>query len=357
MPEVFEALQNFFSTFFWREICVAVIIFLLFLAARKIFVKYIFRIIIKLSGKAKAELDTGMLSALEHPLSNFFIILGIFFSLKYLPLTEYQNLLVLKIFRGAVIAFVAWGLYNLTGTFLFTELSRKLEIEIDKILIPFLIKVVRFIIIILAISIIADEWGYNISGFIAGLGLGGLAVSLAAKDALANIFGGFVIITDKPFSIGDWISTPSVEGTVEDISFRSTKVRTFAHAQVTVPNSSLANEPITNWTKMGKRRVSFNLGVANTTPREKLEKCVHEIRNMLENHSDIHKETIFARFEKFNENSLEILLYFFTITTNWGEFLQVKEDVNFKIMEILESEGISLALPRRSIHLETPCSG
>ena len=99
---------------------------------------------------------------------------------------------------------------------------------------------------------VAQEWDYRIDGFIAGLGLGGLAFSLAAKDTLSNVFGGLVVILDKPFSIGDWIKTPSVEGTVEDISFRSTKVRTFAQALVTVPNATLANEPVTNWTRMGK---------------------------------------------------------------------------------------------------------
>src|SRR5690606_15315239 len=103
------------------------------------------------------------------------------------------------------------------------------------------------IIMAIGAAIIADEFGYNINGFVAGLGLGGLAISLAAKDALANLFGGIIIITEKPFTIGQWIQTPSVEGIVEGISFRSTKIRTFAQAIVTVPNNTLANEPITNW--------------------------------------------------------------------------------------------------------------
>ncbi|NMB40783.1 MAG: mechanosensitive ion channel family protein [Firmicutes bacterium] len=357
MPEILNAFQNFLSVLLGKEIYVAVIILALFLAARKIFIKYIFSAFIKLSRKTKTDFDTNLLEALEHPLGVFVVILGAYFSLRYLPLTAYQDMLVLKTFRAIVIVFVAWCLYNIAGSFLFTKLARKLEIEVDEILIPFLIKVVRVIIIVLAISIIADEWGYNVSGFVAGLGLGGLAIALAAKDALGNIFGGIVIITDKPFSIGDWIFTPSVEGTVEDISFRSTKVRTFAQALVTVPNSTLANEPITNWTRMGKRRVSFHLGVANTTPGEKLRKCVHKIKVMLESHPGIHKDTIFARFEKFEENSLEIMLYFFTVTTIWGEFLEVKEDVNFKIMEILENEGVALALPRISVRMETPHPG
>lgn len=351
---MFDALLRKLSALDWMELATAAAIFLLFLLIRKIFVKYAFKVILSFSRKAKLNFDEKLLLNFERPLRTFFILLGIYFALISLPLTAYQYMLLLKFFRAALIAFVAWGLYNLTGPSLFDGLGRKLNFELDKILIPFLTKVLRFVIIALAISIIAQEWGYNVSGFVAGLGLGGLAVALAAKDALGNIFGGIVIITEKPFSIGDWILTPSVEGTVEDITFRSTKVRTFADALVTVPNATLANEPITNWSKMGKRRVTFHLGVTYSTPVEKLKRCVEQIREMLKAHPGVHKETIFVNFDQFNESSLDIYIYFFTVTTNRAEYLQVKEDINFKIMEILEKEGVSIAFPSRSIYLETP---
>ncbi|MFP3359363.1 mechanosensitive ion channel family protein, partial [Planococcus sp. SIMBA_143] len=130
-------------------------------------------------------------------------------------------------------------------------INHKYNVKIDHILIPFFSKALRLIIVAIGISVIAQEFEYDINGFVAGLGIGGLAFALAAKDALANLFGGIIIITEKPFTIGDWIKTPSVEGTIEDISFRSTKVRTFAQALVTVPNATLSNEAITNWSKMG----------------------------------------------------------------------------------------------------------
>lgn len=199
-----------------------------------------------------------------------------------------------------------------------------------------------------------QEWGYDVKGFITGLGLGGLAFALAAQDTLSNIFAGVVIITDKPFSIGDWIKTPDVEGTVEDINFRNTRIRTFSQALVTVPNAKLTSSTITNWSKMGKRRVTFNLGVTYGTSREKLEICVKEIKNMLEKHPDIHKETINVTFDSFGSSSLDIFLYFFTNTTNWSEFMKIKEDVNFKILCILEKEDVSVAFPSRSIYIERP---
>lgn len=353
MEEIFSAIVLLFESW-WREISAAIIVFLLFLLFRRIFAHYIFKIILRFTRKSPTELDTCFLLAFEGPLRALFIIIGIYIALTIRPLTAYQDFLLLKFFRSALIVLVTWGGYNLASSLLCEDMAKKLGFDADRILVSFLSKVARFIVIALSVSIIAQEWGFEVSGLIAGLGLGGLAISLAAKDALANIFGGIVIITDKPFTIGDWIATPSVEGTVEEINFRSTRVRTFANSLVIVPNSKLADEPITNWTRMGKRRISFHLGVTYTTPAEKLKKCVEQIREYLQNHPGIHKETIFVRFDRFNDSSLDIFLYFFTITTVWGEFMEVKEEVNFKIMEILEGEGVSVAFPSRSLYLETP---
>lgn len=349
-----ENLVEFFSRFLWREILIALAIFGAFYSTRNLLVRLFFSLSRKIVGRVRPGMDLKFLPCIENPLRFFMVVLGLFFALTYLPLTPYQAVLVTKFFRGGIIVFIAWGLYNVAGECLFETIREKVDIDVDRILIPVASKVLRFIIVALAISIIAQEWGYNVSSFIAGLGLGGLAFALAAKDALANIFGGIIIITDKPFSIGEWIYTPSVEGTVEDITFRSTKVRTFANALVSVPNATLANEAITNWTRMGKRRVTFHLGVTYGTPRASLKKCVEEIRGYLENHPEVHKDTIFVRFDRFNDSSLDIFIYFFTVTTSWGEFLKVKEEVNFKIMEILEGEEVSVAFPSRSIYMETP---
>ncbi|MCT8139111.1 mechanosensitive ion channel family protein [Anaerobacillus sp. CMMVII] len=308
--------------------------------------------------KTPTDILTNIFVAFESPLRLFFVGIGFYLAFMYLPFEEKSNEVIIQIYRTFIIFLIGYGLFNLSATtsVIFQKVGAKLDLEVDEILLPFLSKLVRVIIVALIISIIAGEWGYDVNGFIAGLGLGGLAFALAAKDAIANLFGGVIIITEKPFSIGDWIKTPSVEGTVEDITFRSTKVRTFAQAVVTVPNSTLSNEPITNWTKMGKRRISFHLGVTYTTSKEKLEVCSKKIEDMLRNHPDIDQETIFVRFDLFSESSLDVFIYFFTKTTLWGEFLAVKEDVNFKIMEILEEESVSVAFPSRSIYIEKEAS-
>jgi len=333
----------------------AAAIVLVFLILRKIFVRYLFNLILKLSRRSPTKLDTSFLTAFQKPLTTFIVVLGVYVASVYLPLAPAVDAFILQVFRALIIIFIAWGLYNLiSSAVLMQELSSKFNIQVDPILIPFLTKLFQFIIIALSITIVAQEWGYDVNGFIAGLGLGGLAIALAAKDTVANIFGGFVIITDKPFSVGDWIETSGVEGTVEELSFRSTRIRAFANALVTVPNSVLANQAITNWTRMGKRQVFFHLGVTYTTPRVKLQRCVDRIQNLLVQHDGVHKDLILVKFDTFGASSLDIFIYFFTITTKWGEFMAVKEDINFKIMKILEEESVSVAFPSRSLYFETP---
>jgi MscS family membrane protein len=338
-----------------KSLGISVGILFIFLLFRKLFTKYVFQLILKISKKTPSDFFSHLCLSFEHPVRWLFLIIGIYVSVGYFPFLEQTNSIFLQIIRSSVIGVISWGLYNLSSvsSFLFTKLNDRLNTGIDPILIPFVSKALRFIIIAISFSIIAQEFNYDVNGFVAGLGLGGLAFALAAKDAIGNLFGGLIIITEKPFSIGDWIMTPSVEGTVEDINFRSTKVRTFSQALVTVPNATLANENITNWSQMGKRRITFHLGVTYDTPKAKLEKTVNRIRFLLSNHQDIHPDTIFVTFDRYNDNSLDIFLYFFTKTTVWEQFLKIKEEINFAIMEILEEEEVSVAFPSRTIYISS----
>ncbi|MCU9611946.1 mechanosensitive ion channel family protein [Caldibacillus lycopersici] len=333
---------------------IAIAILLGFLLVRKLFSKYLFKFILNIAKKTPTDFLTNVWLSFEHPIRWLFVVIGVYIAAQYFPYIDPTNSLFIKFYRSSIILLITWGLYNLSSasSFLFHSMNKRLNFEIDQILIPFLSKAIRVVIILISITIIAQEFDYDINGFIAGLGLGGLAFALAAQDALKNLIAGIVIIFEKPFSIGEWILTPSVEGTVEDITFRSTKVRTFAQALVTVPNSTLANENITNWSKMGKRRIEFTLGVKYGTPTSRLEKVINRIKDMLENNPDIHKETIFVTFDRFSDSSLDLFLYFFTNTTVWGEFLQIKQDINFNILRILEEEGVEIAFPSQTLYVE-----
>ena len=338
-----------------RNISLSVLILLLFLLFRKIFAKYLFSMMMKLAKKTPVDFLASVFEAFKKPLEWFFIVIGVYLAAQYFPYFNHANPLFLDIVRASIIVLITWALFNLAGesSVFFRRLDDRFNIHIDDILIPFFSRALRFVILAISFSIIAQEFGYNISGFVAGLGLGGLAFSLAAQDALANLFGGIVIITEKPFTIGDWIMTPSVEGTVEDITFRSTKVRTFADALVVVPNATLAKEPITNWSKMGKRQITFRMYVENAVRTDKLRKAIERIETYIKRHDGIHPETIFVKLNDFHENGLEVYVYFFTKTTNWGEYLNIREEINFKILEILQEENVELAtLTPRKLYVE-----
>ncbi len=333
---------------------VPVLIFVGFWLFESILRCCIIPLLLRAKKRAGSKADDQIILAALKPLKFLILILGLYAALVYLPLTSNADLILSHLFRSLLIVVVAWGFIAVAGAESVLSNSIKERYKLDLVLMTFFSRVIKFVIIALAIVLLANEWDYDVNGFIAGLGLGGLAFALAAKDALANIFGGIVIIMEKPFVIGDWVQTPSVEGIVEDISFRSTRFRTTPQALVTVPNSTLANEPITNWSKMGKRQITFNLAIDYAGPRDKIEKCLEIIRSMLSAHPDVHPQTILVCLDNINVNSLDILINFFTSTTNYEQYHKVKEDINFGILDILAGENLSLAAPGRIIYSEKP---
>ncbi|MBD7969978.1 mechanosensitive ion channel family protein [Paenibacillus sp. Sa2BVA9] len=256
--------------------------------------------------------------------------------------------------RTGFIIIIGWAFYNLSGrsSRFFAGMTSKLGVEESDMIIPFLSKVLRFMVIALTITIIMGEWGYSVNGLVAGLGLGSLAVALAAQDTLSNLIAGIIIVTEKPFSKGDWIRTDAVEGMVEDISFRSSKIRTFADSIVIIPNNILAKAAITNWSRMGKRRVTFDLGVAIDTDRVQLANAVNRLREYIENHEGIDHDLYMVRLKEMTKDQITILFYFFTYTTIWVEHMKVLESINFEILRILEEEGVKLAVPAQRLFLE-----
>ncbi|MDW7614396.1 mechanosensitive ion channel family protein [Peribacillus simplex] len=354
MQEVSESLHQFDGIEAWTQLGISIGIFLIFLLLRKVFTKYIFKFFLRMAEKRKVEFAANLMLAIEQPVRLLIVLIGVIISMHYFPLDSPSTELRLKIYRSFFVFLFFWTIFNISSilTILFPKLVSKFGLEVDQIVMPFFTKIIKLIIIAFGVSIIAEEWGFNVDGFVAGLGLGGLAFALAAKDTVSNFFGGIVIVTEKPFTIGDWIKTPSVEGTIEDITFRSTKVRTFAQALVTVPNATLSNEPIINWSKMGKRQIAFHLDVNVTTPKEKLENVIRGIEKMLIDHSEVHPETILVKFDEFSHSGFNLYLYFFTNATDFGGYLSIKEDVNFKIMEILEQEDVQIAIPSQAFILQ-----
>ncbi len=337
-----------------QDIAISVIIFIASLIFSNIASRVLIKILKKLTSSTKTDLDDQLLVTAELPLKFSIILIGFYLSKEWLGLSK-MDLFLNKLIESLATFLIFWLIYRLVDKFayifdkLYSKFGKKLSADIEN----FSIKTLKILTIIVGVMSILQGWGINVSAFLASLGLVGMAFALAAKDTAANLFGSLVIFTDRPFKLGDWIQTPDVEGTVEGIGIRSTRIRAFTQALISVPNAVIANSPITNWSKMGKRRIKTRLGLTYGTTKEQLQKILEDLKNMLQNHPEIHKDTIMIRFDEFGDSSLSIFCYFFTTTTSWVKFLEVREDVNFKIMDIVEKNGASFAFPSQSIYIES----
>lgn len=338
------------------HIPIAIAIFVLFLIALKLFQIIIRFIVLKISEKTGILFEDTLLYSIRKPMNFLFLLIGASIALKIVGIPDEHKGIVVPLMKTWVAFIIFWAIYNILTplTKVFTKFTYKFGKELSNDITNFIIKTLKFLVLFIGFISIMNVWGYNISGFLASLGLVGMALALAAKDTASNLFGSLVIFSDRPFKLGEWIKTPEVEGTVEEIGIRSTRIRTFAQAIVTVPNAVLANSAILNWSRMEKRRIKMSIGLTYSTSALQMQTILKEMREMLANHKDIHQETIFIYFTDFQDSSLGIFCYFFTKTTIWNDYMRVREDVNLKIMNIVEKNNASFAFPSRSIYIEQP---
>ena len=332
-----------------RDAFISLVIIVGFLILEELINGVVFNWVSKLLRKADNRTMDSILQAFHKPIRAFVILLGVYLTLRFLPLSVRADISFLILFRSMVIIIVCWGFYRFCASESLISEDAKKRMSFDPILIPLLSKVLRFIIVALAIVLVANEWGFNVSGFVAGLGLGGLAFALAAKDMLANIFAGVVILMEKPFTIGERISSGKAQGVVEDISFRSTRIRAGDQSLITVPNSLLGNDTIINFSRMDRRKVAFYIGLAPDTDGPAVQNVINNIRELLQIHPGLQPDNPTVVFDSFNANSLDILITYYTITTNGDELQGIKQDINLKIREIVAGQGIKLAVPTQTI--------
>jgi MscS family membrane protein len=329
------------------KFALAFLVFILFLFMRKIFTLTIVKTGKILVGKTKTDVDDKILDSLIKPLDFLFIIFGIHISSMVLNIDDK----VIIFTKSMMIVAFFWFLFDLVKSFeenILHLFSKKVSREIGL----FLIKATKVFIITLSIVAILQNLGINVGAFIASLGLGGLAFALAARDTAANLFGGFAILTDNMFKIGDWIKVGSAEGIVEDIGMRTTKIRAFDKRLIVVPNATIANSAVDNFSRRDRRRITMRVGLVYSTTPETMNKILKEIREMLQNHPMIHKEPLFVYFDEFDDSSLSIFFYLFTKTADWQKYLQIREDINLKIMDIVAKNGSDFAFPTQSIYFE-----
>ncbi len=313
-------------------------------------------VLVPLTARSKSELDDRLLDCARRPCEALIVVGGLFIAviILQLPATPYDlHGAAVSLLKAMVIATGGWFLFNLTSLIdrYLSDWAIRSESAMADQLAPLLRKTLRFLVIILTALMVVQSFGYPITGLLASLGIGGLAFALAAKDTLSNVFGSLMIIFDRPFKVGDWVQAGEMEGTVEEVGFRSTKIRTFSKTLVSVPNNVIANMAVDNFSRMQKRRVKMTVGITYATTPGQMREVVSRIRAMLADHPAVDQEVSLVNFTDFGASSLDITVYCFTRTTAWQEYLDAREDICLKIMEIVEGLGLEFAYPTRTVYL------
>lgn len=320
---------------------VALIIIALTIIINKTIVKTIFKYLEKLSRKTENFIDDTIIKAIEKPIKLFILFKGFYYSLIII---EYDKLNIRKIplvriEKLIIFILISFFLYNLTleKSFLYKKMVKR---DTNNVAFPFFSIILRLVIIIIVGSLLARELGF--SGFLTGLGVSGVVFALMAQDTFSNLFGGVLIALDRPFNIGDWIQTDKAEGIVEEITFRSTKIRTFSMAFLTIPNSKLANDNIVNWTQRNLRRIHFKLTLKGTTDVEKIELVIEKIKSLIENKEGVSDELVIVSFNEISNYGYGIFVYFYTTELVYLKYEILRQEINFGILKILGKEGIEL---------------
>lgn len=334
-----------------------IIILSIFLVFKNIVVKYIIRFIKKISDKLHKNIISLSLDSTEKYLKRIIIYTGIYCALQVIPFNVQIKLFIHKLYRIIMVLTLSGGLLNLLDTYNHFIINNNEELfdkkPVLKTLFPLIIKGIKFFIVLIAVVIIAVDLGFEeLKSLLAGVGIGGVAVALAAQDLLKNIFGGFVILTDKTFNTGDFIKVDSNEGSVEEVGIRSTKVRTVDQELIVVPNSRFAEGSVINYSKRGNRRVRQVIGVTYSTSSVKLKSVIDRVTNMLKNNKRVISDSVNVKFDGFGNSSLDILIIYLVNTPEYGKYLEIKEEINFNIMHIFEEERVEFAFPSLSVYME-----
>lgn len=304
--------------------------------------------------------DDVLLHAAGKPLRLFVWVLGFGFALHIVELENPGALLsaAAPLQRvGALVALI-WFLLRLVsqGERKFVARKREGGEEVDLTTVDAIAKLLRASVYITGFLVILQSMGYSVSGVLAFGGIGGIAVGFAARDLLANFFGSLMIYLDRPFNVGDWVRSPDkeIEGTVEHIGWRLTRIRTFDKRPLYVPNALFNTIVLENPSRMSHRRIYETIGV-RYEDASKVQMIVDDVRDMLRGHEEIDPQaTLIVNLNEFSPSSLDFFVYTFTRTTNWVRFHEIKQDVMLRILAIIDQHGAECAFPTSTLHLPDP---
>lgn len=337
------------------EIVVALAIFFACLVFRRLFSWIVLARLKRWTKRSRTTVDEQLVHALEGPIRFIPVVLGVFLAAEYLSLEGTVAAGAENLVRSLIAYSIFWAFYQMVEPLSFVLAGLKQVFSPE--MVDWLKKAIKIAFIFIGAATILEIWGIQVGPILAGLGLLGVAVALGAQDLFKNLIAGILVLAEKRFSRGDWIHVDGVvEGTVESIGFRSTFVRRFDKAPVHVPNSKLSDNAVTNFSKMTHRRIYWKIGVEYRTSVDQLRQIRDGIEAYVLGSDDFAKPpevSTFVRIDSFNDSSIDIMLYCFTVTTNWGEWLVVKEQLAYRIKEIVEGAGTGFAFPSQSLYVET----
>ena len=357
-----DVLENFKDLFLdvWKEgvsginiseILIALTIFIFFLFLRGVFSKFVVKRLEKYVSKTSNKFDNSLVFSMEGPANFFPIVLGFFISTSYLSV-EHGAIEIIN--RSLITILIFWTFHQIIGPL--SVVIKSVGGLLSRDLINWIIKAIKILILILGAAAVLELWGIKIGPIIAGLGLFGVAVALGAQDLFKNLISGILVLVERRFQVGDWIFVDGViEGTVENIGFRSTVVRRFDKSLATIPNFQFAENAVINNTQTTNRRINWIIGLEYRTTSDQLKKIKDEIENYIKDSELFSKKGdtfLSVKIEQFAASSIDIRLICFTKTKNYLEWMDVKDTLAIEIKTIVEKNKASFAFPSTSIYLE-----
>lgn len=352
------------------RLMLALVILILFTFGKR----FLSTLVINLLAKIKIKhisLEQSVFLRLKKPLNFLLTALGIYFTLIASPFVYFRSpdeqfltigdwslrisIISIKVlhqfFPAIFIALLTWLIYDFEHLYeqFFMELNTKLSLIDNTVFIRYISRIINFVTLAIGIALTLVVLIPGFSGIITGVGIGGVAVAYVAKDSLSSMFSGILLLLDKPFVIGDWIIISDLEGTVEDISFRSTRIRTFDQGLVVIPNNTIGNANIINWSRMEKRRVKFELGVSYGTTEIQMNLLIQKIKNYLNDHETIEKDTSLVNFISMGDYTLNIQIIYYCLKTDLASYLAVQEEVNLALLHFCEEAQVEIAFPTQTI--------
>ncbi|WP_128997908.1 mechanosensitive ion channel family protein [Malaciobacter molluscorum] len=379
IKHVSETLDYYFHISIGKIVILLIILFIFMIINKKI-LPFLTKLFNKKLSKKIKTLNISILDIIPDSFRITMSLIIYLFSIQVslILLIEDANLInkLIPWFNTTYLALFSFMFYRILTNYI-NESSDKIFNQypnMRKEMVDFILRIIKILILIFVLLFLLVQLGFDIKAIIASLGIGGIAVALAAKDTLSNFFGSLNIITDNSFSQGDWIKAGNVEGTVVDIRMRTTRIRTFDNGMITIPNAELANLAILNWSKrVIGRRIKMIINITYDSKMSDIQNLVVDIRDMLQNHSEIAtsklhidkkpyllkkedligiKNNLLVYIDEYSSSSIDILVYCFSRSPNWEDWLETKQDVIVQISKLVEKNNCKFAFPTQTIYIE-----